>query len=390
MIFAVLIAALMLSYFFRTALAVVAPEVAASLRLDPAALGTVSAGWFIGIAAAQLPVGIALDRWGPRRTMALGMLPAVAGAALFAVSDGFAAAFAGQLLIGIGCSPIFMGGLYVLARWFAPHRFATLSAILLAAGGLGNLLAANPLGHAAGAIGWRAVFGLTAAATALAVLAVWAVIGDRPPRAAPQDTPPETLRDALAGLVTVMRLRPLWPLLPLLAVGSATLFALRSLWGGPYLADQFGLDRIARGDVLSGMALAMVAGAALFGPLAARCGRYRPVLAVAGIGTILPLVLLAAAPASGIGIATLCFVTIGLFGNSYGVLMSLGRAFIPATLVGRGVTVLNLCSFLGTALCQTASGWIVASGGYAALFGTLAAMATVALAGLFLFAREPA
>lgn len=388
MIFTVLIAALVLSYFFRTALAVVAPEVAASLHLDPAELGSVSAGWFVGMAAAQLPVGIALDRWGPRRTMAAGMLSAVAGAALFAVADGFPTAVLAQVLIGIGCGPIFMGGLYVLARWYPIDRFAILSAVLLTLGGLGNVLSATPLGLAAGAIGWRAVFGLTAVATALAVLGVWTCIGDRPPGTARPSAKPETLRDALAGVGAVMRLRALWPLLPLLGVGAAVIFVLRSLWGGPYLTDEHGLDRVARGDVLGAMAVAMLFAAAGFGPIAARIGRYRPVGIVATIGMVVPLVVLAWPGGPSLGMTTVCFCAIGLFGYSYGALMSQGRAFIPDALVGRGVTVLNLATFLATGLCQAASGWIVAAGGYRALFATLAVAGIAALVA-YLFSREP-
>ena len=107
---AVLTGAYLLSQFFRTALAVVAPEIARDLALDPARLGVLSSAWFWAFATAQIPIGVALDRWGPRLTVSVLFGVAGLGCVAFARADGLASAAFGQVLIGIGCGPVLHGG----------------------------------------------------------------------------------------------------------------------------------------------------------------------------------------------------------------------------------------------------------------------------------------
>ena len=134
--------AYLLSMFYRTAIAVIARMVAADLNLDQAQLGALASAWFIAFAAMQIPVGVLLDRYGPRRTVSGLMGIAVVGAIVFATATTETAAIAGQALIGIGCSPIFMGSLHAVSHWFARERFASLSSLVLAFATVGVLLSA--------------------------------------------------------------------------------------------------------------------------------------------------------------------------------------------------------------------------------------------------------
>ena len=184
---AVLAAAYVLSQFFRTALAVVAPEIAADLGLDPARLGMLSSAWFWAFAAAQIPIGVALDRWGPRRTVSLVFGVGGLGCLVFARATQLGTAILGQILIGIGCAPVFMGALVILARFYPPHLFAQFSAILLAIGTAGTLAGTTPLALVADAIGWRGAFLGMGALVAVVALLLASVVRDRPPGAADPD-----------------------------------------------------------------------------------------------------------------------------------------------------------------------------------------------------------
>ena len=144
-------------------------------------LAAVFAAFFLAFAAAQIPVGIALDRIGPRRTMSGLMLLAVAGSMLFAsASDGWTATFA-QVLIGLGCAPILMSSFVVIARFLPPSRFAVASATIIAIGNAGNLLGTSPLGVAAEILGWRGALWIVAAITVASTLAVMTFVRDWPP-----------------------------------------------------------------------------------------------------------------------------------------------------------------------------------------------------------------
>ena len=114
----------MLSQFYRSFLAVIAPELARELALDPQALGNMQAFWIAGFVAMQIPVGFALDGIGPRRTVASLMLAAVAGAVLFARAQSALDLDIAMVLIGIGCGSIYMGAIYVFGRVNRPDPFS--------------------------------------------------------------------------------------------------------------------------------------------------------------------------------------------------------------------------------------------------------------------------
>ena len=165
--FLTFLAAYVLSQFYRSFLAVIAPELALELNLDPQALGNLQALWIGGFVLTQFPVGWALDILGPRRTVATQMLAAVAGSGLFAVAQDALQINIAMLLIGIGCGSIYMGAIYVFGRVNAPQRFALLCSWLLGIGTAGNLLAASPLAWATETIGWRGAMIGMAVATAV-------------------------------------------------------------------------------------------------------------------------------------------------------------------------------------------------------------------------------
>lgn len=384
----VLTAAYLLSQFFRTALGVVAPEIAADLGLDPKQLGLLTAAWFVAFGLAQLPVGVSLDRFGPRLTVSAVFGGAALGCLVFASARGLPAALVGQALIGVGCAPVYMGMLVVLARWYEPRRFAFLSSLGLAAGGIGNILGTTPLALLIAGVGWRAAFVVLAGLVGVATLAVALVVRDAPPgwhHAAAT----ERLGAVLRGVGRVLANRALWPILPLCFVGYAAMVALRGLWGGPYLRDVFGFGPVARGNLLLAMSVAMSAGPLLYGLLERRLDR-RKALVVAGTSVqLLAAAVLALAPDRSAALAAALLALTGLTGSTYTLLIAQGRRFLADHEVGRGLTLLNGAVMLGTAVVQIGTGLVVdaaaASGAgpaatYRWLFATLALVLAAALA----------
>ncbi len=232
--FITFLAAYTLSQFYRSFLAVIAPELARELALGPQALGNLQALWILGFVATQFPVGWALDTVGPRRTVAVQMLAAVAGSILFAMAQSATALNIAMLFIGAGCGSIYMGALYVFGREAQPQRFALLCSWLLGLGTAGNLLAASPLALAAEVIGWRgAMLGMTAL-TAISAASVLMLIRD------PERLTGHASRGFFSGIGDILSIRALWPLLPITAVSYAVVLAERGLWAGPISARCMG------------------------------------------------------------------------------------------------------------------------------------------------------
>lgn len=353
-IFLTFLAAYVLSQFYRSFLAVIAPELSRELALGPQALGNLQALWILGFVATQFPVGWALDTVGPRRTVAFQMLAAVAGALLFANAESARALNIAMLLIGAGCGSIYMGAIYMFGRTAAPQRFALLCSWLLGMGAAGNLLAASPLAWAAQSIGWRGAMAGMALATALSALSVLLLIRD------PGRITSHGSRGLFGGIGEILKIRTLWPLLPITAVSYAVVLAERGLWAGPYFYSVYGLDPVARGHALLVMAAAMSAGAMAYGPLDRLLGTRKWVVFGGAAATALCFALLAL-PGLPLAWAITVMGLIGGFGMTYGVLMAHGRSFVPDHLLGRGITLLNVLFIGGAGILQPLSGAVMSA-----------------------------
>jgi predicted MFS family arabinose efflux permease len=357
-VFLVFLAAYIFSQFYRAFLAVVAVDLSRDLSLSPAELGNISAVWFITFALAQFPVGYALDHVGPRRTVAGFMVAAALGAGLFAGAHSYGMAMLAMALIGIGCSPILMGALYVFGRTVDMPRFTMLASALIGLGNIGNLASATPLAIAVSLYGWRAAMAGIAVLTALAVLLAFVAITDPPPvRRETEGRRPS----ALADLWQIVRPPALWPIFVMSAISYAVLACERGLWIGPFLNEVFAFDAVARGNAAFAMGLAMTIGAVGLAPLANIIGGERRTVLLCGVITGLCFLALGLLPAGidaeiAAALAVLLLTAIGGIGISYALLMAHGRRFYPPHLLGRGVTFQNFLFIGGASVMQSLSG----------------------------------
>ena len=374
---ACLFAAYVLSQFYRAFLAVLSPVLKQEIGVTAADLAAASGLWFLAFAAMQIPVGAALDRVGPRLTAAALLMVGALGAAVFALAGGPFGIKLAMVLIGIGCSPVLMAGYFIFARSFAPAVFGTLAGAMVGIGNLGNIGSSLPLTAAVDAFGWRpTVWGL-AAITALIATLIAVLVRD----------PPRVEHTQRGSLLDLLRLRSLWPIFVMMALCYAPVAAVRGLWVGPYYADVFGATADQIGQVTLTMGLAMVAGSFAYGPME-RLLRSRKRLILAGNAVVLgALLLLWAMPLAGGWVTVALLVLFGFAGSSFPMVIAHGRAFLPAHLVGRGVTLLNLFGIGSVGVLQFVTGRLHAStptppaeAPYAAIFLLLAVTLAVALA----------
>lgn len=388
--FLVLLLTYTISQFDRGFLAMVAPDLGPDLGLAPSDLALLSAGWFLAFAAGQVPTGLLLDRIGPRRTVSGFLVVAALGASCLGFAQGFSGAAAAMALIGLGCAPALMGGLYLFGRAYPPERFAMLSSLMIGLGTAGDLLGSTPLALASHALGWRAIlFGLSAVTLAAAGLVLWLIVD--PPRLA---DPPRT--SVWRGFAEVARMRALWPVFPVVFVSYAVVIATRSLWVGSYLGGVHGLDALQRGNGTLAMSAAMAAGAIGYGPLE-RLVRDPKRTALAGcLVTGLALSALGLFGGGSTALAVALLALSGAAGLSYGILMAHARLFFPAHLLGRGVAFMNIVFMGGAAAVQGLSAlFVLGTAGLSpdALYGRLFlayGLALLAATAVYAFApREP-
>ena len=242
----------------------------AELGLDAANLGLLTAVYFLVLAGAQIPIGVLLDRFGPRRVQSVLLVVAAGGAALFAASTGLLELLIARAMIGIGVAAALMAGLKAIVTWFPRERVALINGYMIMLGALGAVTATAPAEWLRGYSGWRGLFELSAAATLAAALLIFLAVPDKAQLVLPQRT---SLK-----LGAIYRDPRFWRIAPLSASCIGSAWSLQGLWAAPWLADVEGFNREALIAQLFLMAIAVCLGALLLVTIADRLRRR-------GIGT---------------------------------------------------------------------------------------------------------
>ena len=106
-----------LSYLFRAVNAVVAPDLVRDVGLSASELGLLTAAYLIAFALFQLPLGMLLDRFGPRRVQTVLLCCAAAGGLLFAIADDVVTLTFARALIVLGIAGGLMAGFKAVVLW---------------------------------------------------------------------------------------------------------------------------------------------------------------------------------------------------------------------------------------------------------------------------------
>jgi predicted MFS family arabinose efflux permease len=382
---AALIAIYGISQFLRNSVGVIASDLSRELQLSASEIGLLSSAFFFSFAAAQIPVGIAIDRYGPKRTMMATAVLAVLGTVLFALAPSAPLLVLARVIIGIGCSTFLMAPLAIYARRFPPERFAALTSLQMGLANIGTLAATAPLAAAAAAVGWRPTFFGAAGLAALVAVIVYAAV----PRDEAAGVGRESWAETFRGVAKATRVRSFWPVLFAHFTAYSSFATVVGLWGGPWLSDTYGVDLPTRGNLLLIGAVAQMAGLLLWGATDRYWGSYKRAVLAGGFATVGLLALVALVPV-GLAAAGLWLGAFGLLVAFTPILTAHGKALFPPELTGRGITLMNIGAIGGTFLSQTATGLLIdgvgrsATGGYPLVgyqlvFGALAGWLALSL-----------
>ncbi len=376
-----------LSYLYRAVNAVVADDLVADLGLGPGALGLLTAAYLLGFAGFQLPLGVLLDRFGPGRVQA-GLLALTAvGAVIFAMAPGAAGLSFGRMLIGVGCAGGLMAGFKAVAQWVPVARRALANAVIMAAGGLGMLVATVPAEAASQAFGWRGMFFGLAGVTVLVAGLILALV---PQQAASGTTP--GLKDQLLALAGIYKSPVFWRIAPLIATTCGTHIGIQTLWAAPWLRDIAGLDQDGVARYLGLIAIGFLVGTLTSGAVADWLGRRGIGLLTVMTGFIALYLLSMAVVAFHFPVPTgPAWFVFGMFGQAGILAYPWMASHFGAALAGRANAALNVLVFTMAFACQYLIGAIIglwpetADGGYApeayvVAFAVFLAIQTAALA----------
>ncbi len=344
-------------FFQRVAPSVIVDELMRDFAASAAILGNLSAFYFYAYASLQIPVGVMIDRWGPRRALSVAVVLCGTGSALFATADTLLIAYAGRALIGGGAGFAFVGTLKLVSVWFPPHRFALLSGLTLMLGMAGAVGGQGPLAALVAAAGWRQSMAAAAVFAMVLAAAIWLVVRDRPAaQAEPPESPPGGL---LRGLMGVLGNRQSWFVSVFGGCMSGPMLAFGALWGVPYMAQAYGLERPAAAASVSLMMVGWGIGAPLSGWFSDRIGRRRaPMLlgaggALASIGAVIYL------PGLPLPAAQVLLLVNGIFSGAMILSFATAREHNAPEAAGAALGFANMASMAAGALFQPLIGGIL-------------------------------
>ena len=354
------------SYLFRAVNAVVSPDLVSELGLGASELGLLTAAYLFAFSVFQLPLGILLDRYGPRRVQFALLLLAACGAAIFANSKSALGLTLARGLIGAGVAGGLMAGFKAVVMWVEPDRRALANSFVMSMGAIGLLISTRPTEWAVGQYGWRSVFLVMAVATAVVACIILVVVPEKK-----QSAGNDTLANSFRAVGEIYRDRAFLLLAPLLCATAGTHIAIQTLWAAPWLRDVAGFDRQGIADVLFMMAASFFVGILASGSIADWLGRrgvhnldvmlgFLAAFLLAQIIIILDVVPL----------RIFAWLVFGMSGQVAILAYPWLSSHFGAHLAGRSNTANNLLLFMTAFLIQYAIGYIIdlyprtATGGY--------------------------
>ncbi|WP_028224319.1 MFS transporter [Paraburkholderia ferrariae] len=371
-VFAVFALGYFVSYLFRGVNLGFAPFLSHEMGMSATDLGTLTSLYFLGFAGAQIPGGVLLDHFGPRRVTACVMLIAAAGALIFGLSHSIGMMMVGRLLIGIGVSVCLGGAFKATAQHFPVAQLTLVNGLVMAVGGLGGVAVGAPLTWLLSVAPWRGVSLGLAALTAAVAAIIW-VGGPRT-----RDTHHQaSVLEQFKGTAHILRSHAFWKTATFSALTQTVFYAMQSLWVGAFLRDVVPAgtaDVAARAaSLVSVLGAAFIAGNIGFGALARAFERRGVSVQLFSGVTMVLFVLVQALLAARVPLpAPVLWAAYGALGGTGILTYAVLAEYFPPRLIGRVNTTFTLVIFVGIFLTQIAVGavlghWTAVDGHYPAI-----------------------
>ena len=344
-------------YFQRVAPSIMVAELMGEFGVGAAVLGNLGALFFYAYAVMQLPAGVMLDRWGPRRVLTSAIVFCAAGCWVFATADGIDQAYVGRLMIGTGAGFSWVGALKLTTLWFPVHRFALVSGVCTMLGMVGGVGAQAPLAAVVQLAGWResligvAVLGGVLAAT------VWLVVRDEPGHA-PRNAPGPSA-GVLHGLGRVLATPQVWLVALFAAMLVPCMAAFAGLWGVPYMMQAHGLEGPQAAAAVSLVLVGFGIASPFVGWWSDHIGRRKvPMLVGASVALAAIGALVYAPGLSVVAASTICLLY-GIGSSAFVLAFATGREHGPPEAAGAAMGFINMMLVTVGAVFQPLIGWLL-------------------------------
>lgn len=339
-------------YFLRISPSVMETSLREHFNLSATGFGLLSAYYHYAYVPMQLPVGVLMDRFGPRRLLTLACLICVIGTFMFADTFLFAVAAAGRFMVGLGSAFAFVGVLKLATIWLPENKLAMVAGLATALGTIGAMIGDNLLGYMVTLVGWQKTVNFTAVFGVGLIFILWFGIRDHKRHQEELGGTISSFRKSMVDLGIIIRNKQIWinGAYGCLVYLPTTVFA--ELWGIPYLRHAQGLTPSAASLCNSVLFLGFTIGAPLMGYISDKIKRRKLPMMFGATGAAIVMMLILYVPGlSSTHLSILMFV-LGLLYSVQSIVFAVGREVSPNEAAGTAIAMTNMIVMLGAMLLQ--------------------------------------
>ncbi|WP_133131007.1 MFS transporter [Legionella yabuuchiae] len=318
-------------------------------HISASTFGQLSAFYYFAYSPMQLPVGLLMDRFGPRRLLTFACLSCTLGSFMFTFSSSMMIAGCGRFLVGFGSSFAFVGVLSLATYWLPRKYFSLVAGLITTLGMLGLVYGEVKLTEMAINVGLQPVLFSMVIFGAILSVFIFFIVRDGPGARQVKSLPwPEFCRD----VVKVLTSGEVW----LIGFAAACLYTSLSvfgeLWGKTYLEQAHNLTKVQAAKTISALFLGWAVGAPVAGLISDISGRRVLSLVVGAVMSLVCISIILYCPGlSYVSLNALMFLY-GLFSSTEIIAFIMAKENSGAKLTGTVFAATNMIVTLGGVIFQ--------------------------------------
>ncbi len=323
-------------------------------------LGWFGAAYYVSYSVLQVPTGIALDVWGPKRVLRIGTLICVAGSIVFASAPTFSIALLGRMLIGFGAAASFIGTIRMTTLWFTPAYLAFSVGLLSAFGKLGGALANKTLPQLmVSGMSWQSLIFMLSGLGAVLTVLIWIFAKN-----GPKDTFHGVSAEQSWSLVRkeifgVLKSPIAWAM----GIYGYAMYLVLSVFSDTYsinfLSCRLDVTKQVAGGVAAWAPIGSAIGALLISFLSDRMQRRRLFLRLCSCAALITSSIVFFGPPISIEMMRFLLLFLGIFSGGQILIFAVVTESFSSRLTGVATGITNALLMAGGALHNPLVGWLI-------------------------------
>ena len=343
--------------FLQVSPSVMSEELMRDFAVTSHTLGILSGVYFYSYAALQLPCGMLMDYFGPKRILFIATAICAFSTIAFGTTEHFIMACIARLMIGFGSAFAAVGTMKLASNWFKADKFPLLTGMMVTIGMLGGICGETPQAMMVDHLGWRLVMTYMGIVGLVLAFIIYLVVKDSPHlvRKSSHTNHQRPLKD---GLLEILKNGQLW----LVACYGGLIYMCTpvfcGLWGVPFLMFKLSISKASAANAISLVLIGWAIASPLWGIYTNYLGRRKPALMLSALGTLICLSLVIYVPLDLWQTEMVLFI-FGIFSAGFLPAFSIANDMCHKSHVATGLSFMNMMNMIGIALVQPLVGYIL-------------------------------